>query len=560
MRDKQYSMVLFFIFLFLNCNAQLSTYEKPVSFDLSTVILDQLRKSIQTVEMPLLDMTKIEAEDKEDEEYDMPPRFGYSYKVNYNLTNSGTWTSLPNGDKIWQLNIICPGALSVNFGYDKFWIPEGGKFFVYSKDRKHSIGAFTSRNNKGTMDNIRGFATGLVYGSDIILEYYQPKNVLSDAVISIEYVVHGYRYINLGEKGYGNAGSCMVNVNCEEGQNWQNEKKAVAMIVVNNNRICSGSLINTTDLSQSPLFLTADHCISSFDRDAIENPNLDEFSFYWNYEAPGCLNNNIEPTFYSTSGATLLANNSESDFALLRLTEDPKDLSNYTPFYLGWDCSGQSGEAGVCIHHPKGDVKKISTVLSQPTSPYLFCWSVGWAYTINGHSMTQPGSSGSALINAEHMIIGQLYGGTCGNCSNANGKSTYGQFHVSWTGNYNDTIQRRLNCWLDSLNTGAQTMEGLLVIPTTSTLNTDQQFYGNILITDIGQLSIQSNVEMMGNSRIFVEAGGKLIINGGTLSNTDIILKPGATLQIINGGIIETRNGFVAPVGAYVNIDYGQIL
>ena len=46
MRDKQYSMVLFFIFLFLNCNAQLSTYEKPVSFDLSTVILDQLRKSI----------------------------------------------------------------------------------------------------------------------------------------------------------------------------------------------------------------------------------------------------------------------------------------------------------------------------------------------------------------------------------------------------------------------------------------------------------------------------------------------------------------------------------
>ena len=57
-----------------------------------------------------------------------------------------------------------------------------------------------------------------------------------------------------------------------------------------------------------------------------------------------------------------------------------------------------------------------------------------------------------------------------------------------------------------------------------------------------------------------VEAGGQLIIDGGTLSNVDIVLKVGASLQIINGGIIETRNGFEAPLGAIVEIVHGQIL
>ena len=152
--------------------------------------------TVQTITMPALDMAKIEAEDKEDEKYDMPPRFGYPHKVNYDLNNSGSWQTLPNGDKLWRLNVVCPSALSVNFCYDKFWIPEGGKLFVYSKDKKHSIGAFTNRNNKGDRENNHGFATELIYGSEVTLEYYQPKNVISDAIISIDVIVHGYRYIN----------------------------------------------------------------------------------------------------------------------------------------------------------------------------------------------------------------------------------------------------------------------------------------------------------------------------------------------------------------------------
>lgn len=557
---------IFFCCLVTNVNAQLSTNERPISFDTKLALTITSKSTVPVATMPQLDMTKIEQEDREDEEYDMPPRFGYLHKVNYDLNNSGTWYKLPNGDKLWQLHVVCPNALSVNFCYDKFWIPEGGKFFVYSKDKKHYIGAFTNKNNKGGRDSIRGFATGLIYGNEVVLEYYQPKNITSDAIISIDFIVHGYRYINLGERYLGDAASCMVNINCEEGQYWQNEKTAVAMILVNGNRYCTGSLINTTDLGQKPFFLTANHCIRNYG-DAGGNTNLYYYSFYWNYEAPGCINPNVEPTCISTSGATILANNPYSDFALLRLSEDPQNLTNYMPYYLGWDCSGNSGNSGVCIHHPKGDVKKISTVDSIPpissgwnSTNYGSHWSVGWKSTLNGHGMTQGGSSGSPLLNAAHRVIGQLHGSNCQNCTNPNGRSYYGKVDVSWTGNNNDSIQRRLNCWLDSLSTGVQTMEALYVVQATVTMNSDQQLYSNLRITGTGQLTIQNDIELMGNSQVIVESGGKLILNGGKLSNTDLILKPGATLRIINNGILETRNGFETPIGAIVDIQYGKIL
>lgn len=554
------------LFLFSEANAQISTNEKPVSFGLDLEDAKGDTKTIQTITMPALDMAKIEAEDLEDEEYDMPPRFGYRHKVNYDLTNSGTWQQLSNGDKLWRLNIVCPGALSVNFCYDKFWIPEGGKFFVYSKDGKHSIGAFTRRNNKGDRENVRGFATGLVYGDDVILEYYQPKEATADAIISIEYVVHGYRYICFGEKGIGDSGNCQVNVNCPEGNDWQIEKKAVAKLIIQGSHLGSGSLINTTDLSEKPFLLTANHCISCVKKDATENADLDYTCFYWNYETLGCDNSSILQN-YSTLGATVVANNSYSDFALLRLTEDPKELSNYTPYYLGWDCSGEAGNPGVCIHHPNGDLKKISTVASQPISTNYLSntelsngnhWKVTWKATTTYHGTTEGGSSGSPLLTAAHKVIGQLHGGYS-SCSNLNEPDWYGKFNVSWTGNGNDTIQRRLNHWIDSLNIGTQIMEGLLIIPSASTITTDQELYSNIRITSSGLLTVQSEVELMGNSRVIVESGGQLVVDGGTLSNVDIDLKAGASLRIINGGIIETRNEFVAPVGAIVDITHGEI-
>lgn len=473
MKMKRFTLLLTFLCIGMNTivHAQLSTNEKPVSFSSLSSSLESIDSKI----MPMLDMKKIEAEDMEDEEYDMPPRFGYSHIVSFDLHNSGTWSTMSNGDKLWQLRIICPNALSINLLYDKFWIPEGGKLFIYSSDKKYSIGAFTSRNNSGDRNAPQGFASGLIFSDSIILEYYQPNNVDSDAIISISRVVHGYRYIGAIAEIMGLNHSCddEVNVNCPEGQNWQNEKKAVALVVVDGERWCTGSLIATTSYDEKPYLLTADHCLMnkySYKYDAVNAPNLTYWSFLWNYESPGCSNVNYEPSHYTTTGATVVANKDTnvSDFALLRLNEDPRQIQGYTPYYLGWDRTGNSGNSGVCIHHPRGDIKKISTYSTSPistnwlsplTNPNGNYWMVSWSSTANGYGITEHGSSGSALINSNHRIIGQLHGGYS-DCNKLNDPDWYGKFSVSWTGNNASDNRRRLDYWLDSIGSNQTTLDG----------------------------------------------------------------------------------------------------
>jgi len=157
-----------------------------------------------------------------------------------------------------------------------------------------------------------------------------------------------------------------------------------------------------------------------------------------------------------------LANDSNrvtTDFALLELDEDPIYLSNntpsYIPYYLGWDRTGNSVTGGVGIHHPSGDVKKIAT-FNQTPMPYGTDYlQISWMQTQNGYSVMEPGSSGSPLINSDHHVIGQLFGGPSIFCEDpAKSYSVYGKFSFSWTGKNGTTDNRRkLQPWLDTNNT-----------------------------------------------------------------------------------------------------------
>ena len=194
--------------------------------------------------------------------------------------------------------------------------------------------------------------------------------------------------------------------------------------------------------------------------DAVDNnsPYLAHWSFYWHYESPSCTN--AVPTIRSTTGARLIANNSSyADFALFDLSgvnSDPRNRADITPYFLGWDRSGIAGSSGVGIHHPAGDIKKISTYTTTPKStsyPHDIenangsYWNVIWAETANGHGITEDGSSGSPLINNNRRIIGQLKG-RLSTCNAKTAPAWYGKFSVSWTGNNNDSPQRRLRDWL----------------------------------------------------------------------------------------------------------------
>lgn len=54
--------------------------------------------------------------------------------------------------------------------YETFYLPEGGKLFIYNAEKTHLLGAYTSQTNPDG----KSFATEFVAGDDIILEYEPP--------------------------------------------------------------------------------------------------------------------------------------------------------------------------------------------------------------------------------------------------------------------------------------------------------------------------------------------------------------------------------------------------
>jgi len=318
------------IFLFLSCSmayGQISTREEPASFRLD---IPALRSSERTHKvMPLIDRNRVEQEDIDRVASGKPFRFGYNHKVDYTLDNSGEWTELPDGSKLWRLDISCPGALSINMMYNEFHLPDDAKLWIYSADRKSYIGAFTSANNKGDEKNILGFATSLVAGDRCILEYLLPKDAAETGVINVSNVIHGYRnMVAAGDVLSYSCSSCTGHVPVSS--DYSDEGNAVALITYGGEALCSGALINNTKNDKQPLFLTAYHCYEN--SDAI---NFSKWTFYWHFDNSCFLNNTI-----STVGAKNLASSvfSVSDFLLLELIEDPFiEVKTGNLYYLGWD-------------------------------------------------------------------------------------------------------------------------------------------------------------------------------------------------------------------------------
>lgn len=338
-------------------NAQISTNELPPSFSSSLFST----RSSDVINLPVPDVAEALHEDSLFADADIPYRVGLPLAVSYNLQNSGYWQVLGDSVRVWRLQLHAAGAKAMTVSYDKFWIPEGAKFFVYNTDKTFCIGAFTSFNNKGMRESPVDFATGFVAGEDMVLEYYEPIGV-ETGIISVQKIGYIYKNVLAAQSNivtrsiFNTSLPCNVNVNCSLGIDWQKEKRAVACIYnASTFEVCSGALINST--SQKDYFLSADHCFADYDSQGVNQIN--QLILYWNYESPDCSNANIYNS-PSSVGAKLIANNAYTDFALLELSESVRDVSGYIPYYLGWTRSTTPAANAVGIHHPRGDIKKIS--------------------------------------------------------------------------------------------------------------------------------------------------------------------------------------------------------
>ena len=414
--------------------------QNPRSFTSST-----LSRDVPLEVMPALDIATLMAEDEINMAGKLAPyKFGENIDVSLNMQNSGSWETLKKG-RVWRLAIESTGSFSLNFIFDDFFIPEGATLHFYTEDQTQVLGPYTHENNSAA----RTFGSFPLPDDVVYIEYYEPLTAYGQGSLSIASVTHAYRdlfaYYDSSRGGFGGSGACNNNVNCPEGANWQDDKRSVAIIIVGGSGSCTGAMVNNTAQDGTPYFLTANHCLGG---------NLNNWSFKFDYESTGCSNAgapNLNSGFI-TSGATLRASNGGSDFGLLELNSTPP--ASHNVYYAGWDRSGTNPTNQVGIHHPSGDIKKISfdnDAATQANFGGAACWRIAtWE-----DGTTEPGSSGSPLFDQNHRIIGQLYGGTA-SCSN-NIDDYYGRFNVSWNGS---SSSNRLRDWLDPQNTGANTLDG----------------------------------------------------------------------------------------------------
>lgn len=417
------------------------------------------------------------------------------------IGNNGEWTTLPSGQSVWQMTIEAPGAIATMLYYDEFYIPEGGKLFIYNKDKTQVLGAYTSATNPMG----REFATELVAGDELTLEYVPPgaaksslqsvsatiassieqqaaeDNTTDQPRIKVSGIGYGYNHIaiyrkNVGDDlmatGYGTSFPCQVNVACSpEGDNWKHQKQGVARILVpvgSDAGWCSGTIVNNTSENLDPLFLSAFHCF-----EGASVANLNQIAFYFNYESPNCGTPATEPAYKTMIGAQMLVNiptSAGSDGSLLRMNQTIP--SDYNVFYNGWDRSATAATRGVGIHHASGDIKKISTYTAAATSTTWngvtpgkanAHWRVVYVATANGFSFTEGGSSGSPLFNQNGLVVGTLTGGpTTGSCADAaNNASLYGKLWYHWDQHSATDPALQMKTYLDPTNTGQLTIDGM---------------------------------------------------------------------------------------------------
>ncbi len=336
--------------------------------------------------------------------------FATRVETNCHPSECGEWAILSDGTAVWTHGFRSSGATSMSLEIEsKGGLPEGGELSVRGKGESHGV-----RLGSGL--------TPIVSGDEIILQYTGPQDAEVDFRVAAAYC--GFKYIEGIDSdadsenesrnkalNYGDSKDCEVSAACDE--RTDDLRRSVCRLILNNNMVGTGTLINTTAGDRDPLVLTSAHVVNT---DTVKSCIA-----LFGFEEPFC-----EVEGYYNSGtetiqdAELVAFDAPTDMAIIRLSRTPGLASN--PYWAGWSRTADTTGHAFCIHHPYGDVKKISTTESAtPRQTYTttdknamggsFKKNVFWEVGQWTAGATEGGSSGSALIDSTGAVIGALSGG-----------------------------------------------------------------------------------------------------------------------------------------------------
>lgn len=442
---------IFFLYLSYLIGLALPSQSQIVSRKLASTkaATGVVTTGMPTLTLPTVDPTPLLAEDEREAALGRPFRFGIKQVADVTLPRDGG-RSPANGHTLVRYRIEATGAFSINLLFDQFRLANGAEFSLYNADSTFLVGPITSAQNPANNQ----CWTDLIPGSVVILELREPTNASTPSQIHLRGVVHGYKNtFPDGKKAFGGAGFCEKNVACYP--TYQNEADGVAMILLaDGTRWCTGSLLNSATQQFRSFLLTAFHCLDLNSNNVLESGEsgaVQNWLFRFGYQSPDCANTTENLNFVTLGGADIRATRNVSDFLLLELKSQIPAAIN--PTYLGWDRSANLPSSMVGIHHPMGDVKKISFALGSATltDANLLNGTTHFRVQWGDLGVTEPGSSGSPILNANRQVVGQLYGGPsqCG-ASTANKYDLYGRFALSWNGG--TTSDTRLRDWLDASN------------------------------------------------------------------------------------------------------------
>ncbi|WP_251358713.1 serine protease [Kangiella sp. TOML190] len=401
------------------------------------------------LKIPALDMNKIAAEDKKFNKFEKVYRYAVAYRAKDNYSDQGRWTKA-DGQSIWRLAVNAENTHNLSFGFKNVFLPRGAQLHVYNSDHSQVIGPFTERDNNAFQE----LWTPLILGGKAVIEISVPENLQRYVSFDLTDINQGYRGID--KISIAKSGSCNIDVVCPVADPWRKEIRSVAHYSFQTSGggfVCTGTLVNNTALDRKPYFLTANHCVSN-------QSEVSSMVFYWNFETSVCDGTPDGSKSQSQSGATLRATWPGSDMTLVELNSAPSNAFNV--HWAGWDNNPDAPIKSVAIHHPAGDEKRISfdddpatitnyssdTPVANGSHLRIGAWDQG---------TTEGGSSGSAIWNPNHHIVGTLHGGLA-SCSAPNDPDWYGRVSQQWEGG--GTAASQLKAWLDPSDSGAKTLDG----------------------------------------------------------------------------------------------------
>ncbi len=333
--------------------------------------------------------------------------------VNSATVPAAEWTLLPDGWRIWSARVSSQGALGLRLHVESLALPAGVRLVAFDPAKPSpALAPITAESSAGQPE----VWTEAIFSDTAVLECQVPPGVVPGAVsFSITGVSHLYRLAPAPAAA--KVGACEHDVTCYPA--WAQEAAGTARLMFvdgGTTYLCTGCLLAENAATQAADYLlTANHCI---DRQSVALT----LELFWFYQTSTCNGTPPDPLRVpQTFGADFLAGSRVNDFTFLQLRQASPD----GVFYLGWTtASPTGGETLATIHHPDASYKRISFGNEVGTDGIF--WEVEWF-----SGVTEPGSSGAPLFNANHQVIGQLYGGDS-SCTNLTGLDTFGRFDLTY--------------------------------------------------------------------------------------------------------------------------------